>query len=170
MNPFRWSFRTQFLLGFLACVGLIGYAIWTQLHDGLQPCNLCILQRLAFAALGLVLLVGGLHAPRGPKARRGYGIAALLVSVVGIWIAARHVWIQSLPADDMVSCGAPLGFLGESVGWLEAVRQVMTATGSCGTIDWTFLGLTMPGWSLVWFVLLAAWAIYAAWKPRPLQR
>ena len=67
MNPdnLRASFRNRFLLGFLACAGLIAYALYTQFHDGLTPCPLCIFQRVAFAALGAVFLVGGLHAPRG---------------------------------------------------------------------------------------------------------
>src|SRR3546814_8702165 len=71
MNPdtYRASFRSRFLLGFLACAGLIAYALYTQFHDGLTPCPLCIFQRIAFAALGLVFLVGGLHAPRSVSGR-----------------------------------------------------------------------------------------------------
>ncbi|MFP3786408.1 disulfide bond formation protein B, partial [Burkholderia sp. SIMBA_024] len=72
MNPMHWSFRTQFLLGFVVCVALLGYAIYLQLHDGLEPCPLCIFQRIAFAALGLVFLLGALHGPRGKGGRAGY--------------------------------------------------------------------------------------------------
>jgi len=166
MNPFLWSFRIQFLVGFLACIGVVAYAIWTQFHDGLEPCNLCIFQRVSFAVLGLVFLLGAVHAPRGQGGRRGYAIGAFIAAVIGIGIAARHVWVQSLPANMVPSCGPPLGFLQDSVGVLGMIKKVLTASGSCGTVDWTFLGLAMPAWSLVCFIVLALWALYAGFSAR----
>lgn len=166
MNPFRWSFRAQFLLGFLGCAALLAYAIYTQLYQGLEPCPLCIFQRIAYAALALVFLFGGLHAPRGPGGRRFYGVLVLLASLVGIGIAGRHVWLQSLPPDAMLSCGPPLSFLQETLGPFELVRKVLTGTGNCGTVDWTLLGLSMPVWSLIGFVLLAGWGLFAAFRRR----
>lgn len=160
----RGSFRTQFLLGFLACAGLLAYAIYTQLHDGLEPCNLCIFQRIAFFALGLVFLAGALHGPRDPG-RRVYGVVAGLAALVGIAIAGRHVWIQTFPSPT-ASCGVPLSFMRETMSTTDVIRKVMTATGNCGDIDWTLLGLSMPWWSLVWFVLLGGWALYAAFRHR----
>lgn len=71
MNPFRWSFRAQFLLGFLACAGLLAYAIYVQLHLGLEPCPLCIFQRIAFAALAVFFLIGALHGPRAAGRAEG---------------------------------------------------------------------------------------------------
>ncbi|MDI9239043.1 disulfide bond formation protein B [Lysobacter sp. LF1] len=161
----RASFRLQFFLGFLACAGLLAYAIYLQLHDGLEPCNLCIFQRVAFAALGLVFLLGALHGPKRPGGRRAYGAVALIASLAGISVAGRHVWVQMQPPG-MTSCGAPLSFMRETMGTWDVVRKVMTATGNCGDVDWTFLGLSMPAWSLVWFVLLAIWAGYAAFRRR----
>lgn len=158
----RGSFRTLFLLGFLACGGLLAYAIYTQLHDGLEPCNLCIFQRIAFFGLGLVFLAGGLHAPAG-NGRRGYGVVAALAALAGVGIAARHVWIQTFPSPT-ASCGVPLSFMRETMSTTDVIRKVLTATGNCGDIDWTFLGLSMPWWSLIWFVLLGAWAVYAAFR------
>ncbi|MFP3813167.1 disulfide bond formation protein B, partial [Bacillus sp. SIMBA_005] len=73
MSPARWSFRALFLTSAIVCFALIGFAIYSQLAWGLEPCPLCIFQRLAFAALGVVLLIGGLHAPRGVTGRRVYG-------------------------------------------------------------------------------------------------
>lgn len=70
MNPLRWPFRAQFFLGFLICAGLLGYAIFLQLKMGLEPCPLCIFQRLAFAALGLLFLIGALHGPSNRPAYR----------------------------------------------------------------------------------------------------
>ncbi|MGH8075423.1 MAG: disulfide bond formation protein B [Lysobacter sp.] len=166
MNPdtYRASFRSRFLLGFLACAGLIAYALYTQFHDGLTPCPLCIFQRIAFAALGVVFLVGGLHAPRGVSGRRVYGVLALLASLAGIAVAGNHVRLQHLPPDQVPSCGPGLDYMFDAMPIGGVIRTVMTGSGECANVDWAFLGLSMPTWSLVWFVLLAGWAAYAAFR------
>ncbi|MCS3745705.1 MULTISPECIES: disulfide bond formation protein B [unclassified Xanthomonas] len=166
MNPFRWGFRAQFLLGFVACAGLLAYAIYVQLHLGLEPCPLCIFQRIAFAALAVVFLLGALHGPRAAGGRKVYGVLGFIAAGVGMGIAARHVWVQIRPKDMMSSCGPPLSFLSETMGPFEVFRTVLTGTGDCGNIDWRFLGLSMPMWSMVWFVALALWALYAGFKAR----
>ncbi len=164
-NPLRWSFRTRCLAGFAVCALLIGYAIFLQFHDYLQPCPLCIFQRIAFAALGLVLLAAGLHAPSRPGGRRAWGVLALLVAAVGIGIAGRHVWLQHLPPDQVPMCGPGLNFLMEAMPVTSVVRTVLTGSGECAKVDWTFLGMSMPEWSLVWFVLLALWVVLAMFLP-----
>ena len=166
MNPFRWSFRAQFLLGFLVCASLLGYALYDQFVQKLEPCPLCIFQRLAFAATGVLFLLGALHRPRSSSGRRVYGVLAFIAAAVGAGIAGRHVYVQLLPKDLGSSCGPPLSFLSETMGPFEVFRTVLTGTGDCGNIDWTFLGLSMPMWSLVWFVLLAGWALYAGLRTR----
>lgn len=160
------SFRARFLLGFLACAGLIGYALYTQFAGGLLPCPLCIFQRVAFAALGVVFLVGGLHAPAGRAGRSVYGLLALVASAVGIAIAGNHVRLQHLPPDQVPACGPGLDYMLESMPVGGVIRQVMTGSGECANVDWAFLGLSMPAWSLIWFVLLAVWAGYAAFRRR----
>ncbi|HEX7992229.1 MAG TPA: disulfide bond formation protein B [Stenotrophomonas sp.] len=166
MNPLRWSFRAQCLLGLLTCAGLLAFAIYMQIQMGLEPCPLCIYQRIAFAAVGVLFLLGALHGPSSRGGRVGYGVLTFLAAVVGIGIAGRHVYVQLLPKDLGSSCGPPLSFLAETMGPFEVFRTVLTGTGDCGNIDWTFLGLSMPMWSLVWFVLLAGWALYAGLRTR----
>jgi disulfide bond formation protein DsbB len=168
ISPFRAPFRAQFLLGFLACAALLGYAFHTQFRDvnPLDPCPLCIFQRVAFFALGIVFLVGALHGPASRAWRRFYGIAALLAAGAGIAVAGRHVWITHLPADQVPSCGAPFEFMRESMGTFQLIQKVMTGSGECAKVDWTFLGLSMPAWSLIWLLALAAWAGFAAFRRR----
>src|SRR3546814_5132608 len=101
LNPSRWSFRNQCLAGFAACVALVGFAIFSQFQWNLQPCPLCIFQRIAFAALALVLLVAGLPAPKGATGRRVYGVLALVPALAGLAIAARPVWLTPLPAHQV---------------------------------------------------------------------
>ena len=165
MNPLQWSFRFQCLLGAVVCFALIGFAIFTQFQWGLEPCPKCIFQRMAFAALGLVLLIAGLHAPKGKAGRRVWGVLGVIAAAVGAGIAGRHLWVQLFPPP-IPSCAAPFEFMRETMDTPSLIRQVLMGPGDCGTIDWTFLGLSMPGWSLVWFVLLAIWVAYAAFRRR----
>lgn len=164
-DPLQWSFRAQCLAGFLACVALIGFAIYTQLQMGLVPCPLCIFQRLAFAALALVFLIAGLHAPAGAAGRRTYCIAAFLAAAGGMSIAGRHLWLQLHPPA-IPGCGPPLEFMRETMSTTNVIRRVLTGSGDCGNVDWTFLGLSMPAWSLIWFVLLGALALHAGFRRR----
>lgn len=167
-NLFRWSFRAQFLLGFVVCAGLIAFAYHTQYRgvNPLDPCPLCIFQRIAFAALALVFLLGGLHAPDGRGGRRVYGVLGLIAAGIGIAIAGRHVWLTHLPADQVPSCGPPLNFMMEASPLTDVIRKVLTGSGECAKVDWTFLGLSMPAWSLLWFLLLALWAAWAGFHRR----
>lgn len=165
MSPFGWSFRIQFLLGFLACAALLAYALYVQLQLQILPCPFCIFQRIAFAALGLVFLIGGLHSPRAAGTRRAWSLLALVAAVVGMGYSGRHAWVQLYPPE-MPNCGPGLNFLVESQSWLGAARQVLMANGDCSAIDWKFLGLSMPMWCLLWFIGLAFWALYAGFKRR----
>lgn len=165
LNPFRWTFRSQCLAGFLVCAALIAFAVYSQFAWGLDPCPLCIFQRIAFAALGLVFLAAGLHAPRSGGGRAFYGILGFLAAAVGMSIAGRHVWIQLNPPE-IPGCGPPLSFMRETMSTTSVIRKVLTGSGDCGTVDWTFLGLSMPAWSLVWFVLLGFFFLLAAFRSR----
>jgi disulfide bond formation protein DsbB len=167
MNPFRWSFRVAFLLGFLICAALLGYALYAEQQLNLMPCNLCILQRVTFVWMGLWFLIGGLHAPRG-GGRWAYAVLVLIGAAFGIAIAARQLWLQSLPVDQIPSCGAPYSMLLQQVhaGSLPFGRFVtlmLSGSGDCAQVTWRFLGLSMAGWTLIWYVLLAIWALL----PRP---
>lgn len=165
MNPFRWSFRNQFLLGFALCAGLLAYALFVQFRLGIQPCPFCIFQRLAFAALGVVFLMGALHNPRGPGGRKLWGLLALVAATVGAGIAGRHTWVQLHPPE-LPTCSPSWNFLVEQNSWLGVVRKVLLATGDCANIDWQFLGLSMPMWSLAWFAILGLAALYAGFRGR----
>ncbi|GAB3360523.1 disulfide bond formation protein B [Lysobacter tyrosinilyticus] len=165
-NLFRASFRLQFLLGFFVCVGLLGFALYTQYFGGLNPCPLCTFQRAAFIALGVMFLLGGLFAPRGAGGRATWGALALIASGVGIAIAGRHVWLTHLPPDEVPSCGPDLAYMMDAFPLGDVVKKVLTGSGECAKVDWTFLGLSMPAWSLFWFVMLAAWAAFAAFRRR----
>ena len=167
MNPFSWSFREQFLLGATVSLGMIVAAITVGGVLGLEACPLCIFQRVAFGALGLMFLLGALFAPSGRTGRGVWSLAAFAAACVGIGIAGRHVWLQLFPSET-ATCGMPLSFMRETMDTPGLLRQLynqaMNARGDCALVDWSCLGLAMPAWSLVWFVLLAAWALYTGFR------
>lgn len=159
------TFRTASFLGFFACVGLIAYALYAQHGLGLEPCPLCIFQRVAVMVTGVVFLVAALHAPT----RNGRWIyAGLTVAAAGAGaaVAGRHVWLQSLPADQVPSCGPGLNYMMDTFPMMQTLRMVFTGSGECADVDWTLLGLSMPVWTLIAFIGLASWAVVSVLQAR----
>ena len=146
------------LLLALACFAMVGYAIYAEKYLGFIPCPLCMFQRVCIAALGLAFLVAGLHRVR----YRGaivYGAFIFVVAGATAWVAGRHVWIQHQPPGTVPACGAPLDSLLQMFPLLEVVRKVMTGGGECGVVDWTLLGISMPGWVLIAAVAMGLVAV-----------
>jgi disulfide bond formation protein DsbB len=160
-----FSSRLLYLFIFLSCLGLLSYAYYLQHVEYLDPCPLCIFQRIAFVSMGLVALVAAIHGPQ----RFGAWIYTVLIGIgglVGIGIAGRHVWMQGLPPDEVPACGPGLDYMLDQFPLAETLKMVFTGSGSCATIDWQFLGFSMPFWSLVWFVLLLFVALIAVFRSR----
>ncbi|MBS0431261.1 MAG: disulfide bond formation protein B [Proteobacteria bacterium] len=166
MAPWRWSFRAVYLGGFLVCAALMAYALYAEYHLGLAPCPLCIFQRIAFLWMGVWFLVGGLHAPRG-KMRWFYCVLVLLGAAWGIAVAARHLYLQGLPPDQVPSCGPGLNYMLQTFPFAQTLKLVFEGSGECAQVNWKFLGLSMPGWTLIWYVLLAVFAIRGAARRSP---
>ena len=146
--------------GFLACAGLMAYALYAEHRLLLAPCPLCVFQRIAVIALGTVFLLAALL----PLGRGGRIAVAALLAVMaagGAGIAGRHVWLQSLPPDQVPACGPGLGYIIDSFPLSEALRLVFTGSGECATADWHFLGLSMPAWVLICLVILG---VFGAWN------
>ena len=163
MNPLNWSFRTAFAICALVAAALLGYAYYSQFGLGLEPCPLCIFQRVAMIALFVVVLVAALHNPRG-RGRRVYGALAALAAFSGVAFAGRHVWLQHLPPDQVPACGPGLDYLMDTFPLSETLRKVFTGSGECAEIHWRFAGLSMPEWTLVFFVLFLAGALYYGFR------
>src|SRR5215510_16312595 len=139
-------------LGFLACVALMAYALYAQHVLGLEPCPLCIFQRIGVIAVGVVFLIAALHNP-GARGARVYGVLLGLTALGGALVSARHIWIQAQPPGTVAACGADLNYLLEIMPVTQVVTKVLTGSGECGKVDWTLLGLSMPWWVL--FALVA---------------
>lgn len=155
------SRRGGYLLGFLACVALLAYAFYAQFSLKLEPCPLCIFQRIGVAATGVAFLLAGLHAPRGWGARV-YGVLIALTALATMGISGRHIYIQHLPEGSVPACGAGLDYLFKVFPVVDVVRKVLTGSGECAKITWTFLSLSMPTWVLLSAAALGAWGVWVS--------
>jgi protein dithiol:quinone oxidoreductase len=148
----------------LFSLGLVAYAIIElQNAQGLEPCPLCIFQRVGLAILGGTLLLAALP-PTRMRGARWLTLGLVALAALGTaGISLRHIWIQSQPPGSVPACGATLDYLWDVFPIADVVRKVLTGSGECSRIDWSFLGITMPGWVLIWAVVLAALALVAGW-------
>lgn len=143
--------RTPFLIGFLACVAAIGAALaYFQHYLGLEPCPLCIFQRISVMVIGVIFLAALLHNP-GAIGRRIYGLLLTLASLSGIGIALRHLWLQYGTHEEL-SCGGTLDFMLENDPLMKVIADVFKGTGDCGEIVWSLFGISIPGWTLVFLL------------------
>ena len=152
--------KVSYLLGFLVCAGLMGWALWLQYGQGLEPCPLCIFQRIAVSAVGIVFLVAFVHNPRDFGAAIYAGLV-LVFAGAGAAFAGRQVWLQALPKDQVPACGPGISYMMESMPYLDVVKKVFAGSGQCAEKGWEFLGLAIAGWTLVFFVamIIAAFAL-----------
>jgi disulfide bond formation protein DsbB len=156
-------------LGALACTGLMAYALYVQYGLGLEPCPLCVLQRIAVITLGGIFLVAALH-PAGAIGRRVYAVLLGFVALVGSGVAGRHVWLTMLPPERVPACGPGLDFMLESFPFREVLSMVLTGSGECAKVEWRLLGLSMPAWVLIALLGLGVFGVACNWRKRQPSR
>lgn len=147
------------IAGFLVCAGLMGFALYAQHQMMLEPCPLCVLQRVAVIAFGVVFLAAALHNPGGAGRFMYVGFLAL-AALFGASVAGRHLWLQNLPKDQVPACGPGLDYMLENFPFQQVLDMVFTGSGECAEIAWQFLGLSMPAWVLVFVIGLGATGIW----------
>jgi len=152
--------RSLNLLGLICCAGLLGYAYYVQGVLRIEPCPLCIFQRIGIAASGLLFLLAWLHSP-GNWGARAYGVLLTAAAVLTMGVAGRHIWIQHLPDDAVPACGASLKFMLDVFPLSDVIRKVLTGSGECHQVTWAFLGLSMPTWVLLAAAGLGGLGLYA---------
>ena len=179
------SFRFQYLLGFVTCVALLAYAYYVQFDLGIEPCPLCIIQRIAFIAMGIFFLIGAVHAPRA-GGRKAYALLVLLGAAAGAGVAAYHLWVQHQPPDPMAGCAPGFTYMVENFPINKVLKMAFTGhavagTGIEGLVHAVALhhrvhrclerlgmlhvvGLAMPFWTLVAFVVIGIAAIWAGFR------
>lgn len=154
----RWWFGA----GVAVCALLLSTGYYLQYFQGQDPCPLCLVQRGFYYAFGAVFLLAALHG-RGTLA---YSLAGFVAALGGLAVAARHVWLQHLPPEQVPACGPDLFYMLENFPLRRTLEKLLTATGQCAEVKWRFLGLSIAEWSLAWFVALAAYALWIGFSRR----
>ncbi|AXY58195.1 disulfide bond formation protein B [Acinetobacter chinensis] len=151
--------------GLLVLASIVGmaFALYLEHGQGLSPCPLCVFQRVGLIGLGLISLIAFIHNPKTGAFRRIYAFLGLASIGWAAGVAARHVWLQNLPPDQVPSCGPGLDYWMDTLPLKSVFEQVLTGSGECALVDWTFLGQSLPVWSLVFFsvlVLISLWQLF----------
>ena len=158
--------RHLLLTGFLISVLLIVYVLYTQYVLGLEPCPLCILQRVAVIALGLSFLLLAVRPPQRKQSKFLASLLLVMISSAGVGVAARHVWLQNLPPDKVPGCGPGLDFMMANFPLSEALEMVFSGSGECAEISWSFAFLSMPAWALIWLIVLGSFGVWSIHQRR----
>ena len=162
----RPRIRIAFAFIAVACACLMAYGIYyLQEELGLEPCPMCILQRYALISIGTVALVAAIHGPRD-WGLRVYSGLIVLFAVLGGAVSIRHSYLQHFPPK-VETCGSDLGFLMGNFPLSQAVPKIFAGTGSCSETQWSLLGLTIPEWAGVWFVVFGVAALWSAFRRAP---
>src|SRR5262245_10939434 len=151
MSVSRSASRRVFALIFLICVGLLAYALFLQHRQGLDPCPWCVVQRLGFILVGLIALIAAIHG----RALKVYSALGGVAAGSGAAAGAYHGWLQSDPVRASKCIGSPVE---TTLDWLQLGKlapSLLQYDGPCTLKPWSFLGLSIPEWSLTWFVILA---------------
>ena len=145
------------LLTALVCATLLATAFYMEYVDGLVPCALCLAQRVMFALIGIASL---LYMLPFYASRLVFATVALISSGLGIWLASRQLWLQSLPEDEVPACGPDIYFMIERFPLADSLRTMLLGSGSCAEVQWTFFALSIPGWTLLFYALTTLVSIY----------
>ena len=155
------SNRWLYLSGALLASALLGFGLFLQYVKHLDPCPLCMVQRVVFVAILAAFAIAALHGPKR-VGERVYAALISLLSLSGVAVASRHIWIQNLPKDQVPACGPGLDYMLETMPMANVLKELLHGSGECAEKSWTFLALGIPEWSLLWYLALGALAILIA--------
>ena len=162
------NLRQLNLLIFLATLAIMGVALFMQHVMDLVPCYLCIVQRVFVVVTGCIALLAYIHNP-GNTGIRVYGAATAISALAGGGFSIRQLWLQSLPEDEIPACGPGLSYIVENLEYFpmqEVLTMMLTGTGDCADVQWVFLGLSIPGWTLFVFVSMIVLGLFQLLRRR----
>jgi disulfide bond formation protein DsbB len=160
------SNRVLFGAAAAACALLLACGYYLQYFEGQDPCPLCLVQRGFYYGYGAVFLIAALHG----AGALAYSVVAFVLALGGIGVAGRQVWLQHLPPEQVPSCGPDLFYMLENFPLGRTIEKLFTGSGQCAEVKWRFLGLSIAEWSLAWFVALALFALWIAFRRQSPRR
>jgi len=156
--------RIWYICVVLCCAALLGFALYNQYVDYLDPCPLCIFQRVVFFWMAVFALLAAIHNP-GRTGQRIYAWLIVAGATLGAAIAGRHIWLQSLPAGEVPECGPGLNYMLENFPLTEVLATVLRGSGSCAEVIWSFMGMSMPVWTMFWYAVLGLVTLWVVYRP-----
>ncbi len=160
----KLSKKMKYLIGFLFCCALMTYALYAQYVLDLEPCPLCIFQRLAVISMGVIFLFCSIIDPKSKMAKLLASFFFTVTATTGIAVASRHVWLQNLPSDQVPGCGPGLDFMLSTFPLAEVLEMVFSGSGECANVDWSFVSLSMPAWVIISFLIMLIYAIWTNYR------
>ncbi len=151
--------RTGYLIGFVTCFAIVALALVIQTQYHLEPCPLCISQRIIFMSLGVLFLIAA-FIPPATWLKKAFTALQVLTALGGAGVAIRHWYLQANRESMIADCGVGFDYMFENFPLQKAFKLIFRGTGDCAAIDWTFLGLTLPQLGLISFLGMAAYAIW----------
>lgn len=161
--------RSTNLLIVLAVAAMMAVALYMEHAMGLEPCPLCVGQRVFVILVGAWALIAWVHNP-GAIGRRVYAGLGILSAIAGGAVSSRQLWMQGLPEDQIPSCGPSFEFILDTAPFLEALRVMLMGDGNCAEVVWSLFGISIPGWTLIGFVVLAVVNVYQFVRRPPQSR
>lgn len=159
------SYRALNIILVIAAIAGMAFAIiYLQNYQGLAPCPLCIFQRIGLIVMGVFALISAVFNPQYLWTRLLLWVGSMAGILWSAAVAARHVWLQNLPPDQVPSCGPGLDYWLEALPMKQVVNQVLAGSGECAEISWTFLGLTIPAQALILFSALILVNLLVLWR------
>ncbi len=153
--------KNGYLLGSVLCFGIVVLALVIQTTYKLEPCPLCISQRMIFMGLGVLFLIAA-FIPPASIVKKIFTVLQVLTALGGAGVAIRHWYLQANRESMVADCGVGFDYMFENFPLQKAFKLLFRGTGDCAAIDWTFLGLTLPQLGLISFLSFAVYAIYLA--------
>ena len=152
--------RIIFSIIFIVCTSLLGFGLYLEHAVGLEPCPLCIFQRIAYIVIAMLALIAAIHNPQRLFERIYTGLI-LITSLCGAGIAGRQVWLQHLPEDKIPECGPGLDYMLDAFPFTDALKMILSGSGECAEVQWRFIGLSIAEWSLLCFLMFATVSLVA---------
>ncbi len=154
-----FTFKKINLLGALISFFLIMSAIFIQTQYNLEPCPLCITQRIIFIIIGCVFLSFAFFKVT-KLIKVTHVILLISINCVGVIFSVRHILIQSgwivVPAE----CGIDLDYMFDNFPLNEALNLLFRGAGDCSQIDWVMFGVTLPQLALIWYLIFIMLTIF----------
>ncbi len=161
--------RLFYLALFIICLSLLGFGLYLEHAQELEPCPLCVFQRMSYIAIAVIALIGAIHNPMNVS-RIVYNILLIIFALIGVGIAGRQTWLQHLPPELVPECGPGLEYMLEVFPFSEALKMIFTGSGECAEVQWQFIGLSIPEWSLICFSSITIATILAIFILKPERR